>query len=157
MTFVSNWKVLDTEGMDGVFVPLQDADRDKLAAMIDEVIEEFYKAGGEVMSEPEWYLERNEATHAFVYVTIPDGEPGVDYSDDSTWWDMGSLMAKEVDGQWFIWSDDVYDTGNIWYQSTYTKAQAYAVRDHHVSYAQMGLLYDDSVYESCKSDIMTFW
>jgi hypothetical protein len=112
------------------------------------------------------------ATHWFVYVAVPeldeDGSPGTNHDgSECTWWDFGVLIARQAeDGTWEVWGEDPGDTPNIWYQSTYTKDQAYAMRERHIELANAGRLYNEvseeyhyltsAVYEDAKS-IMTFW
>lgn len=127
------------EGMDGKYIPIGRNDKDRLekalkAAMVDD---------DRVPNE--YYLERLQATHFFISVTIPEDADieinGITGADpDCTWWDFSSMLAKQVDGKWFVWYEDPSDIGNIWYQSTYIKSQAYAVRDGAVEWAENDIL-----------------
>jgi hypothetical protein len=164
------WEKLDecqlndngTSGMDGGFYPILASDRVSLERALRGAVEENMDEFDEDYTA-QYYLERLEATHFYLSVSIPEGVEGVDYDDNTTWWDFGSTLAKQIDGEWYVWSEDPGDTGNIWYQSTYTKSQAYAVRDFHIEYAKRGELlagddYDgQSVYEACKVALMPFW
>jgi len=77
--------------------------------------------------DPEYFLERLEATHYFISATMPEGS---DPSD--TWHDFSATLAKQVDGEWYYWSEDPSDIGNIWYQSTYTRSEALGMRDEAI-------------------------
>ena len=161
------------EQMDGVFLPILPSDRvhlefhlrRELQERIDQYDPEYEDTTKEeyIKDWTQYYMERLEATHFFLYVSIPEDEKYTELKwEDYTWWDMGSILCKQVDGEWYAWSEDPGDTGNIWYQSTYTKAQAYAVRDFHIQWAERGELlsgeYDGrDVYIACKAELMTFW
>ncbi len=138
---------LGEEKMDIKFVPISNHDRGLLEIALHA---ELAEDGGE-----DWYyLERLEATHFGIMVSIPDGTEGTDYDDESTWWDFSCVLMKQVDGDWYAWSEDPGDTGNIWYQSTYTKIEAYGVRDLCVEVAESGGLYNP-VDESRTYDYLT--
>lgn len=152
----TSWTKLNSEDFvfgSGVFVPMLEGDRAALIRDLKEMDEE-YGGDGTYMED-----ERLLATHFFISINIPDIEPGDTEEDRAnyTWWDFGAIPARMgTDGEWELWYDDVYSTGNVWYQSTYTEAQVRAVYERAIKLASEGRLYDD-LYESCKSDIMKFW
>ena len=137
------WCEMDNLGTDwgqadGVFVQISEADKARLTqALLAEAYEDAEYAS--------YYTERIEATHWFIAVQIPRLE---DYTPDflnteCTWWDFDVILAKQVDGVWYGWSEDPGDIGNIWYQSPYTREQAYSVRDLCIKRARDGNLYTD--------------
>lgn len=149
----TNWMKPGIEDMEvAVFVPMADTDRQVLACDLAENYAESDYLTGDPADD-----ERLEATHFFIKITVPEDEGYTDMErKDYTWWDFGAMPAKQdEDGTWLVWCDDVYSTGNIWYQSTYTEVQVRAVYELAIQLAKEGRLYDD-LYESCKS-IMTFW
>ena len=128
-------------------------------------MEDMEDSGNECNPDMKWYyMKRLKATHFFIYTLIPEEILGGEYDQDDadvTWWDFGTLLAKQVDGVWQIWQEDVADTGNIWYQSTYTRDQVYKVRDIHIEWAREGNLLageyaGQSVGDACKS-VIYFW
>jgi len=151
--------------MDGVFVPIPPHQRELLERTVraEERDEEYWEGYADDIMQ---------ATHWFVYVAVPEldeeGNPGTNYDgSECTWWDFGVLIAKQdAEGNWEVWGEDPGDTPNIWYQSTYTKEQAYQVREHHLAWANAGKLYNElteknfyltsAVYEDTKV-IMPFW
>lgn len=143
------WRKFDLEGMDGQFVEITGEDRPKLAAMLQEYADDCEDI------EPEFYLERNEATHHFIYVVVPEVEAYDLPHEEYTWWDFGTLLCKQVDGEWYVWCDDVNDVGNTWYQSSYTKAQAYGVREIAIQCASEGCMYRELYVRA--SAFMGFW
>jgi hypothetical protein len=161
------------ESMDGVYVPILPSDRvnlefhikSNLQEAVDSYNPEYDRDKDEYVADcTEDYMTRLEATHFFLFVTVPEDEEYEDVAhEDYTWWDFGSLLAKRVDGEWYLWDDEgPGTTGCIWYQTTYTKTQVYAVRDFHIQWAERGELlsgeYDGQcVYDACKAEIMPFW
>ena len=141
---------------DGEYVQLGDCDR----RILEDALINAANADGLV--ETQYYTERLQATHLFIHVIIPEDIENYDNPDDITWWDFAAVLAKQVGGEWYLWSEDPGDIGNEWYQSTYTKAQAYAVRDAAIQWAKEDRIYagdymSDDFYQYVKSNIMTFW
>lgn len=160
---VSYLKDNGTDGMDGGFYPILPSDRARLEVALRNEVEENKDEFGEDYTA-QYYLERLEATHFFMFVAIPESNVEMAFDlEECTWWDFSSILAKQVDGEWYVWTEDPGDTGNVWYQSTYTKSQAYAVRDFHIEYAERGELFagelyiGKDVYEACKVAVMPFW
>lgn len=138
------WQPVDESYMsdrcqDGVYLPIGDKDRARLEAALNEEVSESED------TDPEYYLERMEATHIFVNVTVPD-EAIDDPEYDCTWWDFSTILSKQVDGVWYVWSEDPSDIGNIWYQSPYTKQQAYMVRDEAIEWIKQDRIYEGDDY-----------
>lgn len=142
MGYESVWRTLDTTGStyDEVYIPIGTQDRARLEAALQTDMKEHRDRGWGNPIEDEYWTERMEATHFFIAVTVPEDddvmiEGGTKeertqfFDTEATWWDFSSMLSKQVDGEWLIWAEDPSDVGNLWYQSTYYKAQAYAVRD----------------------------
>lgn len=148
--YESVWQKLDMNyvgerGNDGDFYPILPRDRARLEVELLEAIQNTHDEGDEGRLPDIYFTERLEATHFFIYVMVPDEEWAVE-DPETTWWDFGTVLAKQIDGEWYIWSEDPSDIGNIWYQSTYLKDEAYRTRDLHILRAQQGTMLDGEEY-----------
>jgi hypothetical protein len=152
------WEELDMEyvgsghgQMDGVFIPIPDSQRTLLGKALRAARDEAIKGDKELDMDTSWqhqyYMERLEATHWFIFVTVPDDDDydSEFYTSECTWWDFATILAKQVDGVWYTWSEDPGDEGNIWYQTTYRKHEAYGVRELAIECASAGELYNEFV------------
>lgn len=152
-----NVTYLEDRRTDGKFIPISDRDRTLLEKALRGAMKEDREDEYPSDIDTEYYLERLEATHFFIFVTVPDDADTEEGSDEWTWWDFSCVLSKQVDDVWYVWSEDPGDTGNIWYQTTYTKEQAYAVRDLCIQWAERGELYNDIDDNEYNSETETFY
>jgi len=162
MTYKTNWTKIENvfkvgnkpNNHDGVFVALGENDKKLLKKALDtskrvnDLEYDFDKI------DPQYYLERNEATHMFISVVVPDIDnynsdyinvDAVPFNDtEITWWDFMACLAKvDKDGNMLIWSDDDGGVGYIWYQQSYTKKQAYGVSVYCEELTKKDKLFND--------------
>jgi len=160
-TFKTNWNKIEnvfelgnkSNNHDGVFVELGENDKKFLkkaletSKRVNDLEYDFDKINSQ------YYLERNEATHMFISVAVPDIENyNSDYIDvnsvpdndtEITWWDFIACLAKEdKDGNMLIWHEDD-EVGSIWYQLSYTKRQVYTVLNRCKELAEADRLFND--------------
>jgi len=157
--------------MDGKFILMGPNDKARLEKDLSDAIKDDNDSDYTVDSQ--YYLERLEATHYFITAMVPEDD-GVMLEDgtaeerknfldtEATWWDFSATLAKMIDGVWYLWADDPSDVGNLWYQSTYTKIQAYAVRDAAIQFCEedrllAGVDEAGDFYRHIRKTVMDFW
>jgi len=124
---------------DGVFVALGENDKKLLKKALEtnmgvnKLEYDFDKIN------PQYYLERSEATHMFVSIIMPAN--GLEEFDC---WDFIACLAKEdKDGNMLIWSGDIGEVGTVYYQQSYTKRQAYTVAGRCKELIEYDKLFND--------------
>lgn len=124
---------------DGVFVALGVNDKDLLRKALETNMEVNKLEYDFDKIDPQYYLERNEATHMFVSIIMPAS--GLEEFDC---WDFIACLAKEdKDGNMLIWSGDIGEVGTVYYQQSYTKRQAYTVASRCKELIEYDRLFND--------------